>query len=103
MNAKFEEDNRGTITDQSDKFARLLTPSKVFRDPIHGDIFLNDLELKLVDTDVFQRLRSLKQLGLADLIYPAANHTRFEHSIGTLHMAQRIIDSINKNPFAAWP
>ena len=43
-----------------------------------------------------QRLRGIKQLGSADLVYPGARHTRFEHSIGTLHVAQQMIDAINR-------
>lgn len=66
----------------------------VVRDPVHGDIYLTHEELRLVDTPQMQRLRGIKQLGAADLVYPGARHTRFEHSLGTLHLAQRMIDAI---------
>jgi len=63
---------------------------KVIRDPIHGDIFLNELEVKVMDSPGFQRLRRIKQLGMTYLVYPSANHTRFEHSIGSTHIASRV-------------
>lgn len=99
MNAEFEKENSKIAVERLNKFNELSTLCKVLRDPIHGDIFLTDLESMIIDTKAFQRLRSMKQLGLAHLVYPGANHTRFAHSIGTLQMAQKIVDAINKNPF----
>ena len=69
----------------------------ILRDPVHGDIELSGDELRLVDTAEFQRLRGIKQLGSASLVYPGAVHTRFEHSIGTLHVCDRLLDACNKN------
>ena len=66
----------------------------VVRDPVHGDVYLTHEELTVLDTPQMQRLRGVKQLGAADLVFPGARHTRFEHSIGTLHLAQRMIDAI---------
>ncbi|RAP47132.1 MAG: phosphodiesterase [Methanosphaera sp. rholeuAM6] len=60
------------------------------RDSIHGDLHLTDYELKIVDTIEMQRLRRIKQLGFTNLVYPGANHTRFEHSIGTLFLANKV-------------
>ena len=57
------------------------------RDPVHGYVKLEGLALELADTPQMQRLRWIKQLGLASLVYPGANHTRFEHSLGAYHMA----------------
>jgi HD superfamily phosphohydrolase len=57
------------------------------RDPVHGYVKLNGLALELADTPQMQRLRWIKQLGLASLVYPGANHTRFEHSLGAYHLA----------------
>ena len=65
------------------------------RDPIHDYIDLNDLEVKLIDTSFFQRLRWIRQLGPTNLVYPGANHTRFEHSLGTYHLARKIADAID--------
>jgi len=67
---------------------------KLIRDSIHGNLYLNDFEIKLVDTPQMQRLRRIKQLGFTYLVYPGANHSRFEHSIGTLHIASQIADNI---------
>lgn len=60
------------------------------RDSIHGDLHLTDFELKILDTTEMQRLRRIKQLGFTNLVYPGANHTRFEHSIGTLFLANKV-------------
>jgi hypothetical protein len=60
---------------------------KTIRDPIHSNILLDDLALDLINTPEFQRLRRIKQLGYVNLLYPGANHTRFEHSLGTYHLA----------------
>lgn len=60
------------------------------RDPLHGTIALSGLEEKLLDSPEMQRLRGIRQLAAAYLVYPGANHTRFEHSIGTLFLADRI-------------
>jgi hypothetical protein len=67
----------------------------VVRDPVHGDVYLTHEELEILDTRALQRLRGIKQLGTAYLVFPGAVHTRFEHSIGSLHVAQRMIDSVN--------
>jgi HD superfamily phosphohydrolase len=65
--------------------------------PVSGFVRLYPEELAVVDHPSFQRLRRLRQLGFAHYVFPGATHTRFEHSIGTLHVAQKIIDSINEN------
>lgn len=79
----------------------MASPSRrqtvVVRDPVHGDVHLTREELRLVDTVDVQRLRGIKQLGTAHLVYPGAVHSRFEHSIGTLHMADRLLDACNRN------
>ncbi len=56
-------------------------------DPIHDFVRVNSNELKIIDTAIFQRLRRIRQLSGAHLIYPGAQHTRFEHSLGVMHMA----------------
>ncbi|MEM2136643.1 MAG: HD domain-containing protein [Candidatus Methanomethylicia archaeon] len=60
------------------------------RDPIHGYIFANELEREIIDTDVFQRLRRINQLGMSYLTYPGAEHKRFIHSIGVMHLAGEV-------------
>lgn len=56
-------------------------------DPIHRYIRFTELEREIIDTPVFQRLRKIRQLAGAHLVYPSAQHTRFEHSLGTMHLA----------------
>ena len=69
---------------------------KFFRDPIHDIIRIdNDFILKLIDTPAMQRLRKIRQLGLAWLVYPGAEHSRFCHSLGTYHLAKRVINHLN--------
>ncbi|XP_057751084.1 uncharacterized protein LOC130969403 isoform X3 [Arachis stenosperma] len=69
---------------------------KHVRDNVHGNIFLEPIFLKFVDTEQFQRLRDLKQLGLTHMVYPGAVHTRFEHSLGVYWLAGKAIDIIKK-------
>ena len=61
------------------------------RNALYGDIILSDVEASIIDTYEMQRLRHVAQLGFVNLVYPCANHTRFEHSIGTRWMAQKIV------------
>lgn len=67
---------------------------RVFRDPIHGDVRLGPIQSEIVDTTPFQRLRFIRQNGLLHLVFPGAVHTRFAHSIGTAHVAQRVFASL---------
>jgi len=60
-----------------------------FRDPIHGFIDVRPLEEKIIDSAPFQRLRNIKQLALTSYIYHGAEHTRFGHSIGVMHLATK--------------
>jgi len=66
---------------------------KIVIDPVHGDIGLSKLETELIDTPTFQRLRRIKQLGFAYMVYPNARHSRFEHSLGVMHLMSRILES----------
>ncbi len=64
------------------------------RDPIHGFIQLNDIEEQLIQTFPFQRLRFIHQLGTTSWVYPTGVHTRFDHSLGVLQLASRVIDRL---------
>ncbi|MHC4545579.1 MAG: HD domain-containing protein [Planctomycetota bacterium] len=66
-------------------------------DSIHGNIPLTEREVRVIDTPSFQRLRQLKQLAMAQLVYPPATHTRFSHSIGALGTMIRIIETAKKH------
>ena len=64
------------------------------RDPIHGLIELSQKELDLINTKAFQRLRRIRQLAMAFLVYPGTLHTRFDHSIGVMYIAGRICEQL---------
>jgi HD superfamily phosphohydrolase len=64
---------------------------EVIRDPLWNNIRVDDVALRLIDTATFQRLRYVRQLGLAYLVYPGATHTRFEHALGAYHLARRTL------------
>ncbi|MEB3755889.1 MAG: HD domain-containing protein [Desulfurococcales archaeon] len=65
------------------------------RDPIHGYIlFDKKLEKALIDHELVQRLRHIRQLQLTYLVYPGATHSRFSHSIGVMHLAGRFVDTL---------
>jgi len=71
--------------------------NKIVNDPVWGFIELDsDLHLELIEHPYFQRLRRIKQLGLSSLVYPGANHTRFEHAIGTMHLVRSALDVLKK-------
>jgi len=72
---------------------------KTINDPVHGSIEISKAELDVVETPTFQRLRGLKQLGLADLAFPGATHTRFAHSLGVLHVASQMLEAMERNFF----
>jgi HD superfamily phosphohydrolase len=74
-----------------------MSKSKLIRDAVHGDIAMGPLEVELMDTPEFQRLRGIKQLGTAYLVFPSAVHTRFEHSLGTSWMAHRILQAVRRS------
>ena len=65
-------------------------------DPIHDFVRVNSNELKIIDTSIFQRLRRIRQLSGAHLIYPGAQHTRFEHSLGVMHIASMAGHALNE-------
>ena len=67
---------------------------EIIRDPLWDNIRVDDVALALIDTPVFQRLRYVRQLGLAYLVYPGATHTRFEHALGAYHLAGLTLDML---------
>jgi len=71
-----------------------MAKAKIIHDGIHGSMKVTGVILELVKTPEFQRLRHVRQLGLAYLVYPGANHSRFEHSLGTWHIARRLSDEV---------
>jgi HD superfamily phosphohydrolase len=75
------------------KYASRTATPKEFNDPVWGTLSLSALEVLLVDSPLIQRLRRIRQLGVVHWVYPSATHTRFEHSIGALHLTKRLLDS----------
>lgn len=75
--------------------------AKSVRDPVHGYIEVEAALLRLVDAPLLQRLRQIRQLGFAYLVYPGANHTRFEHSLGAMHLARRLCAHLDLDPETA--
>jgi uncharacterized protein len=67
---------------------------KIIRDPIHGFVKLSPWEQDVVDHAVFQRLRHIRQLALTEMVYPAACHARFEHSLGVMQVATMMFDQL---------
>jgi HD superfamily phosphohydrolase len=65
------------------------------KDPVHGYVYISEPEKNIVDSFPMQRLHRLRQLAGAEYVYPGANHTRFEHSIGTMYLAQQLTDNSN--------
>jgi uncharacterized protein len=70
---------------------------KKILDPIHSYIELNKNELKILDHPLMQRLRNIKQLAFSHYVYPSAQHSRFEHSLGVFHLATKISKNLNLN------
>ena len=64
---------------------------EILRDPVWNNIRVDELTLNLVETEVFQRLRYVRQLGWTYLVYPGATHSRFEHALGTHHLSRRTL------------
>src|SRR4029077_1845504 len=66
------------------------------RDPLWNNIRLDPEALAVVDTPAVQRLRYVRQLGHAFLVYPGATHTRFEHALGAYHLARRALTQLEE-------
>jgi len=88
-----KETDLKSLLDETKRVTVRIVPS--------GDVSLTYLERDLVDTPQYQRLREIKQLGSAYLVYPTALHTRFDHGLGALYMANEFIWNITKNPLSS--
>jgi hypothetical protein len=76
----------------------MTTPGrgKIVRDPLWNTIRLDPTAVRIVDTAEFQRLRYIRQLGLAHLVYPGATHTRFDHALGVYHLTVTALRSLHE-------
>lgn len=70
---------------------------KTIHDPIWGSNEYSEWEMQIIDSPLIQRLRNISQVGLAVLTYPAARHSRFEHTLGVAAATKRLVDKINTN------
>ena len=75
--------------------AKKVHTPKIFNDPIWHSVLLHPVEIIVLDSPLLQRLRRIRQLGVAHWVYPGAQHTRFEHSIGVVHQIAQLVASIN--------
>jgi len=75
----------------------LLVVEKQVNDPIHIQVGLDKLSVRIIDTPEYQRLRHLKQLGTCSYVWPTAGHTRFEHSLGVAHLSERMCKTLQQN------
>ncbi len=71
------------------------------RIPVHGFVEFDDWERDIINHPVFQRLRRIRQLAFSEHVYPGSVHTRFEHSLGVMHVASRLFDALCRNLSAA--
>lgn len=71
-----------------------MRPTHSIRIPVHGFVEFSDWERDIINHPVFQRLRRIRQLAFSDHLYPGSVHTRFEHSIGVMHVATRLFDTL---------
>jgi HD superfamily phosphohydrolase len=65
------------------------------KDPVHGYVYITEEEKEVIDSFPVQRLRRLRQLAGSEYVYPGANHTRFEHSVGVMFLAGRVVENPN--------
>jgi hypothetical protein len=65
------------------------------KDPVHGYVYITEEEKEIIDSFPVQRLRRLRQLAGTEYVYPGANHTRFEHSVGVMYLAGRVTENPN--------
>ena len=75
----------------------LLDIRKIYNDPIHQTILMDGLSQCIIDTCEYQRLAQLKQLGTCCYVFRGATHTRFEHSLGVAHLAERVVRKLQDN------
>ncbi len=81
-----------------------MTREKYIRDPLYEDfIVLRPPYLDVVEQPFFQRYRRIKQLGLADLVYPGADHSRFQHALGAFHLAGLVVERLRHRGVAITP
>lgn len=94
---KISEDINNFVKDKLADYDTDGIAGKTIHDPIWGSNEYSKWEMELIDSPLIQRLRNISQVGLAVLTYPAARHSRFEHTLGVAAATKRIVDRINNN------
>lgn len=98
--SSYQEIAKDVTNFASEKLKNYVTEgieSKTIHDPIWGSTDYAEWEMQLIDSPLIQRLRNISQVGLAVLTYPAARHSRFEHTLGVAAATKRLVDRINVN------
>ena len=86
------------------KLGYLINKRKIINDPVYGFISIpGDFVFDLIEHPWFQRLRNIKQLGITNFVYPGANHTRFQHGLGALHLMEMAISTLRSKGAAISP
>lgn len=94
MNGDFSARINGFVRTMTKGYQPTGWGEKIIHDPIWGSVVFRPWEVRLIDSPLFQRLRGISQVGLAETTYPAARHTRFEHSLGTAAIASRMMERL---------
>ena len=84
----------GYLSEHAGQEYHSIPSDKVIHDPIWGCVKFESWEVAIIDTPLFQRLRDIYQVGLGVFTYPAARHSRFEHSLGVVAISSRMIESL---------
>lgn len=92
-----ESDIEEFVKEQLNNYTANNIESKTIHDSVWGSIEYSEWEMQLIDSPIIQRLRDIHQVGLAMLTYPAARHSRFEHSLGVAAAAKKMCERINAN------
>ncbi|MFN7406542.1 MAG: HD domain-containing protein [Cyclobacteriaceae bacterium] len=72
-----------------------MEKKKIINDPVYGFItFRSDLVFDLLEHPFFQRLRHIRQIGLSEMVYPGATHSRFHHALGAMHLMGKVLDNL---------
>lgn len=95
MISSLQNEIAGWVSDELAKSPRCsVRDRKVIRDAVHGFILLEPYEVEILDCSLLQRLRYIHQTAFAYLVYPGANHTRFEHCLGVMHVANQMVHGL---------
>ena len=87
----FSDEEEDSSDDDDENVEGAILEDFIITDPIHGPMKFDKLLELIIDTPEFQRLRDIRQLGGSYFVYPAADHSRFVHSLGVAHLARKLL------------